>query len=86
MLSYIYRELEACNHYLSSLSSCLNYLLSMHNSSEKGCLFPIEEHTAADLFATAETINQFSFYGRCVGIQVRKLNLVLYIYLSSTYF
>lgn len=63
------KEVEACSHLLASLCTCLHHLLTLRKWSDVGSLFPTGVHTAAELFATAETINQYCFYGRCLGIQ-----------------
>lgn len=43
--------------------------MTLRQWSDTGSLFPTGVHTAAELFATANTINQYCFYGRCLGIQ-----------------
>ncbi|KAJ6634788.1 Hormone-sensitive lipase [Pseudolycoriella hygida] len=63
------KEMEACSHLLASLCTCLHHLLTLREWSDVGSLFPSGVHTAAELFTTAETINQYCFYGRCLGIQ-----------------
>ncbi len=63
------KEVEACSHLLASLCTCLQHLLTLRKWSDVGSLFPTGVHTAAELFATAETINQYCFYGRCLGLQ-----------------
>lgn len=64
------KEVEACSQLLASLCTCLQHLLTLKQWSDVGSLFPSGVHTANELFATAGTINQYSFYGRCLGIQV----------------
>lgn len=65
-----FREVEACCHLLASLCTCLQHLMTLREWSEKGSLFPAGVHTASELFATADSINQYCFYGRCIGVQV----------------
>lgn len=38
--------------------------------SEPGELFPAGDHSPQELLAKAESINQYCFYGRCLGFQV----------------
>lgn len=64
----ICRELEAGHQLLRSLCACLEYLKTLHGWSDDGCLFPSGVHTAEELFEKAQEINQYSFYGRCLGI------------------
>lgn len=61
--------MEAVSHLLASLCTCLQHLMTLRQWSDTGSLFPTGVHTAAELFATADTINQYCFYGRCLGIQ-----------------
>lgn len=67
---FIHREIEACNHLLAALISILNHLLTFHAWSEEGNLFPTKkEHTPDEILQRALGINQFAFYGRCMGFQ-----------------
>lgn len=70
-LYYIFvpREVESCCHLLASLCTCLQHLMTLREWSLPGSLFPQGVHTATELFATADSINQYSFYGRCLGVQ-----------------
>lgn len=54
---------------LAALITFLNHLLIMHSWSEPGNLFPVQEHSPEDILERAKTINQFAFYGRCLGFQ-----------------
>lgn len=63
------REVEACNHMLAALITFLNHLMTLHSWSENGNLFPVQEHSPEDILDRARTINQFAFYGRCLGFQ-----------------
>lgn len=71
----IYRELEACSQLLASLCTLLQYakiLYSWRESIEDGqySLFYTEGHSPQELLSQAENINQYCFYGRCLGFQV----------------
>ncbi|XP_037948822.1 hormone-sensitive lipase-like [Teleopsis dalmanni] len=64
------KEVESCSQLLSSLCTCLQYLLIMHEwSHETTDLFANGEHSAEELFEMGDTINQYCFYGRCLGFQ-----------------
>lgn len=67
--SYYMREVEACSHLLASLVTCLAHLRQLMEWSEPGELFPSGDHSPQDLLAKAESINQYCFYGRCLGFQ-----------------
>lgn len=54
---------------LASLITFLNHLVTLHSWSEDGNLFPVQEHTPEEILERARTINQFAFYGRCLGFQ-----------------
>lgn len=62
--------MEACSHVLASLGVCLQHLTTLVTWSEPGDLFPDEKHSPAELLARAQNINQYCFYGRCLGFQV----------------
>lgn len=73
MISYfIFREVESCGQLLASLGTCLHHLHTLLGWAPPGELFPTELHTPEELFAQADTINQYCFYGRCLGFQVCK--------------
>ncbi|XP_070068562.1 hormone-sensitive lipase [Drosophila takahashii] len=64
------KEVEACSQLLSSLCTCLQYLLILRQwSASTGDLFACGNHTAEQLFELGDTINQYCFYGRCLGFQ-----------------
>lgn len=64
------KEVEACSQLLSSLCSCLKYLLILHEwSKDTVDLFAYGKHSAEELFEMGDTINQYCFYGRCLGFQ-----------------
>jgi hormone-sensitive lipase len=68
--SHFMKEIEACHHLLASLCTCIKHLITLHEwTRDSYSLFPHESHTVEDLLARAETINQYSFYGRCLGFQ-----------------
>lgn len=70
----IIREIEACAHLLASLCSCLEQLLIIRENSEYGSLFPKGDHKAIGLFNTSAAVNQYCFYGRCIGFHVSILS------------
>lgn len=63
------REIESANHLLASLCTCLRLLLIIKSWCDPGELFPEEEHTPEDLLKAVPPINQYCFYGRCLGFQ-----------------
>ncbi|XP_001361054.3 hormone-sensitive lipase [Drosophila pseudoobscura] len=64
------KEVEACSQLLSSICTCLQYLLILRQwSANTGDLFACGSHTAEQLFELGDTINQYCFYGRCLGFQ-----------------
>lgn len=63
------KEVESCSQLLLSLCTCLKYLLILREWSPDGDLFAKGEHTAEELFEMGDTINQYCFYGRCLGFQ-----------------
>ncbi|XP_065368054.1 hormone-sensitive lipase [Calliphora vicina] len=64
------KEVEACSQLLSSLCTCMKHLLILHDwSKDSGDLFACGKHSAEELFEMGETINQYCFYGRCLGFQ-----------------
>lgn len=64
------KEAEACSQLLCSLCTCLQYLLILRQwSTTTGDLFASGKHTAEQLFELGDTINQYCFYGRCLGFQ-----------------
>ncbi|KAH8401709.1 hypothetical protein KR009_007440 [Drosophila setifemur] len=64
------KEVEACSQLLSSICTCLQYLLILRQwSAHTGDLFACGNHTAEQLFELGDTINQYCFYGRCLGFQ-----------------
>lgn len=67
----IFREIEACGHVMASLGTCLQHLKTLLSWSDSGDLFPAELHSPEELLLQAENINQYCFYGRCLGFQVR---------------
>ncbi|CAB3247179.1 unnamed protein product [Arctia plantaginis] len=63
------KEIESCGQLLASLGTCLHHLHTLLSWAPPGELFPTEPHTPEELFAQADTINQYCFYGRCLGFQ-----------------
>ncbi|XP_030388505.1 hormone-sensitive lipase [Scaptodrosophila lebanonensis] len=67
---FFMKEVESCSQLLSSLCTCLHYLLILHEwAGNTGDLFASGRHTAEQLFELGDTINQYCFYGRCLGFQ-----------------
>lgn len=71
----IYREIEACSQLLASLCTCLEHLQTLYSWSEyindgKPSLFIGDNHNPHEILNKVETINQYCFYGRCLGFQV----------------
>ncbi|XP_014472103.1 PREDICTED: hormone-sensitive lipase isoform X2 [Dinoponera quadriceps] len=73
--SYHMREIEACSQLLASLYTCLQHLKTLYAwsteviSDGKLSLFPPENHTIQELLSQMGNINQYCFYGRCLGFQ-----------------
>ncbi|XP_075976772.1 hormone-sensitive lipase isoform X2 [Anticarsia gemmatalis] len=64
------KEIESCGQLLASLGTCLHHLHTLLSWAPPGELFPTEPHrTPEELFAQTDTINQYCFYGRCLGFQ-----------------
>ncbi|XP_011148929.1 hormone-sensitive lipase isoform X2 [Harpegnathos saltator] len=73
--SYHMREVEACSQLLASLYTCLQHLKTLYTwsteviSDGKLSLFPTENHTIQELLSKTGDVNQYCFYGRCLGFQ-----------------
>ncbi|XP_059062892.1 hormone-sensitive lipase [Achroia grisella] len=67
--AYFVREIESCGQLLASLGTCLHHLHTLLSWAPPGDLFPTEQHSPEQLFSQADTINQYCFYGRCLGFQ-----------------
>ncbi|XP_049875034.1 hormone-sensitive lipase isoform X2 [Pectinophora gossypiella] len=66
---YFVKEVESCGQLLASLGTCLHHLHTLLSWAPPGDLFPSEPHSPEELFSQADTINQYCFYGRCLGFQ-----------------
>nr|XP_034832529.1 hormone-sensitive lipase isoform X2 [Maniola hyperantus] len=66
---YFVKEVESCGQLLASLGTCLHHLQTLLSWAPPGELFPSEEHSPEELFSQADNINQYCFYGRCLGFQ-----------------
>ncbi|XP_028177787.1 hormone-sensitive lipase isoform X2 [Ostrinia nubilalis] len=66
---YFVKEIESCGQLLASLGTCLHHLHTLLSWAPAGDLFPTEPHSPEELFSQADTINQYCFYGRCLGFQ-----------------
>lgn len=62
------KEVEAYNHLMASLCTCLKHCHTLRRWTTPGELFP-DSRSVEELLGKAETINQFCFYGRCLGFQ-----------------
>ncbi|XP_076276083.1 hormone-sensitive lipase isoform X1 [Lasioglossum baleicum] len=72
--SYYMREIEACLQLLASLYTCLEHLQTLYSWSEKMAdgrpsLFIDDDHNPHDILLKMDSINQYCFYGRCLGFQ-----------------
>lgn len=72
--SHYMREIEACAQLLASLCTCLQHLNTLYSWSDrmndgKLSLFASNDHSPQELLNRAENINQYCFYGRCLGFQ-----------------
>uniref|UniRef100_A0A182P067 Hormone-sensitive lipase n=1 Tax=Anopheles epiroticus TaxID=199890 RepID=A0A182P067_9DIPT len=64
------KEVEAYNHLMASLCTCLQHTQTLREwTRQSGDLFPDESHSVEELFARGGIINQYCFYGRCLGFQ-----------------
>lgn len=77
-LIHIIREIEAYSQLMASLCTCLQHLQTLYSwraTLENGqySLFASDEHSAHEFLSRAENINQYCFYGRCLGFQVNDL-------------
>lgn len=72
--SYYMREIEACSQLLASLCTCLEHLQTLYSWSEhfsdgKPSLFIGDSHNSHEILSKVDSINQYCFYGRCLGFQ-----------------
>ncbi|KAK6634055.1 hypothetical protein RUM44_004663 [Polyplax serrata] len=81
------KEIEAISHMIASLATCFKHLCTLVNWSETGELFPSAEHYSEVLLQQSDTVNQYAFYGRCLGIQfcqsVQPLLRMIAIFMAS---
>jgi hormone-sensitive lipase len=91
--SFVFREVEACNHVLAAMITFFNHLLMLHSWSENGNLFPVQEQKPEDILERARTVNQSAFYGRCLGFHyaesikpIMKLIAILMASFSESYY
>lgn len=67
--------MEACSQLIASLCTCLKHLQTLYSWSEetndeKPSLFIGDNHNLNEILNKIDTINQYCFYGRCLGFQV----------------
>lgn len=72
---FLFREIENCCQLLENISTCLQHLITLTKWCPFGELFPSAEHSPEELLNQAESINQYCFYGRCLGFQVLNFNI-----------
>lgn len=64
------KEIAAYSEALDSLHVIMDYMALLMSWSDPGSLFPNEKHGCEDLLASQpKYINQYCFYGRCLGFQ-----------------
>lgn len=80
--------MECFSHLISSLDTCLKHLETLLSWSSDGSLFPDESHSPVELLSHCEDINQYCFYGRCMGFQFCESlkNVLQFIALSMAIF
>lgn len=72
--TYHMREIEACSQLLASLCTCLEHLKTLYSwsglaSDERPSLFVVDDHSSHEMLNKMDTVNQYCFYGRCLGFQ-----------------
>nr|XP_034189565.1 hormone-sensitive lipase [Osmia lignaria]XP_034189566.1 hormone-sensitive lipase [Osmia lignaria] len=72
--NYHMREIEACSQLLASLYTCLEHLQTLSSWSDsmidgKPSLFIGDAHNPQEILNKVDSINQYCFYGRCLGFQ-----------------
>ncbi|XP_076246671.1 hormone-sensitive lipase [Calliopsis andreniformis] len=72
--SYHMREVEACSQVLASLSTCMEHLKNLYSWTEqmndgRPSLFIGDDHSPREILSQVDSINQYCFYGRCLGFQ-----------------
>ncbi|RZC40443.1 hormone-sensitive lipase [Asbolus verrucosus] len=63
------KDVESCAHLIASLDTCFKHLETLLSWSTAGNLFPDGERSPQELLSNYEDINQYCFYGRCLGFQ-----------------
>ncbi|XP_066589495.1 hormone-sensitive lipase [Prorops nasuta] len=86
------REIEACSQLVASICTCLQHLKTLYVWSEEAsdgrpCLFTPANHSPQELLEKAESINQYCFYGRCLGFQfcngMRNILKTILVFMAS---
>lgn len=72
---FILREIEACSDLIASLLSGFAQVLKVKAKCEQGVLIPPGKHYAIELFNMSACVDQYPFYGRCIGFHVSFFNL-----------
>lgn len=68
-----FREVESCAHLFASLGTCMNIVEDIKDICTNDELFPNEHMTIEEqltLLGHIDKIDQYCFYGRCLGFQV----------------
>ncbi|EFA02512.1 hormone-sensitive lipase [Tribolium castaneum] len=86
--SQLTKDVESCAHLIASLDTCFKHLETLISWSSAGNLFPDEEHSPQELLSNYEDINQYCFYGRCMGFQFCESlrNILQFISMSMAIF
>lgn len=78
---------------LAAFITFFGHLKMLHSWSSDGHLFPAHDETPEQILERARTINQYAFYGRCLGFQycesikpVLKLITILMASFSESYY
>ncbi|CAG9766982.1 unnamed protein product [Ceutorhynchus assimilis] len=81
------KEIESCSHLMSSLDTCFKHLQTLMSWSHNGSLF-VEDRPLEDLISVCKDVNQYCFYGRCLGFQFcdSLKNVLQFIALSMAIF
>ncbi|KRT79495.1 hypothetical protein AMK59_6970 [Oryctes borbonicus] len=72
--AFFTKEVESCAHLFASLSTCLSIAEIIKDNCPSGELFPNEKMSNEEqltLLGHMGKVDQYCFYGRCLGFQVR---------------
>lgn len=71
----IRREIEACNELITSLRDGFEQVMLVKAKCPPRSLIPPGIHYASALFDMTASVDQSSFYGRCIGFHVSGSNV-----------